>query len=193
MNARPAAMTDVDSPVRLFCPTGARRLQVATAMLALLIFLTVCASIAQAVTAVPPSGALPPPGGLLQPYQFLPEKPGFASWKLLAQVTLTRQNNRMVPQFAAEISQLDGKSIRLQGFMMPLDIGDRQRRFLLTAAPPHCAFCLPAGPDSMVEVRAREPIRYTLDAVAISGRLQVLRDDPAGLYYRLIDAEPVRP
>ncbi|MDW8311862.1 MAG: DUF3299 domain-containing protein [Burkholderiales bacterium] len=149
--------------------------------------------LSEAVTSVPPSGVHPPPGGLLQPYQFLPERPGFVSWKLLAQVGLLRQNNRLVPQFSPEVLQLDGKSIRLQGFMMPLDIGDRQRRFLLTAAPPHCAFCLPAGPESMVEVRAKDPVRYTIDLVAISGRLQVLREDPAGLYYRLVDAEAIRP
>ncbi|MFN3628734.1 MAG: DUF3299 domain-containing protein [Casimicrobiaceae bacterium] len=146
-----------------------------------------------AVSPVPPSGAMPAPGTLLQPYQYLPERPGFMSWKTLSQVTLARQNNRMVPQFSPEIMQLDGKTVRMQGFMMPLDIGERQRRFLLTAAPPHCAFCLPAGPEAMIEVRAKEAIRYTIDTVAVSGRIQLLRDDPAGLYYRLVDAEPVRP
>jgi hypothetical protein len=166
-------------------PLAGRRATVVLAALGL-------AACAWAVTPVPPSGALPAPGTLLQPYQFLPERPGFMSWKTLSQVTLARQNNRMVPQFAPEIVQLDGKTVRMQGFMMPLDIGDRQRRFLLTAAPPHCSFCLPAGPDSMIEVRAKDPIRYTIDAVALSGRIQILRDDPAGLYYRLVDAEPLR-
>jgi uncharacterized protein len=37
-------------------------------------------------------------------------------------------------------------------------------------------------------VRAKSEVRYGFDAVSLSGKLQVLKDDPAGLYYRLIDA-----
>jgi hypothetical protein len=137
---------------------------------------------ANAVTPVPDAGALMPAS------QFLPEKPGFTSWRVLAQVELIKQNSKLLPAFAPTVSALDGKTIRVQGFMMPLDIGDKQRRFLLVAAPPHCSFCLPAGPDAMIEVRAKSDVRYGFDAVSLSGKLQVLKDDPAGLYYRLVDA-----
>ena len=135
-----------------------------------------------AVTPVPAQGALMPAS------QFLPEKPGFTSWRTFAQVELVKQNSKMLPTFAQNVTALDGKVVRVQGFMMPLDIGDKQRRFLLVAAPPHCAFCLPAGPDAMIEVRAKSDVRYGFDAVSLSGKLQVLKDDPAGLYYRLVDA-----
>ena len=137
---------------------------------------------AHAVTPVPANGALMPASA------FLPEKPGFTSWRVLAQVELVKQNSKMLPTFASDVAALDGKMIRVQGFMMPLDIGDKQRRFLLVAAPPHCSFCLPAGPDAMIEVRAKTDVRYGFDAVSLSGKLQVLKDDPAGLYYRLVDA-----
>lgn len=139
-----------------------------------------------AVTPVPANGALMPAS------QFLPEKPGFTSWRLLGQVELVKQNRKMVPAFDRAVTALDGKTISVQGFMMPLDIGDKQRRFLLVAAPPHCAFCLPAGPDAMIEVRAKSDIRYGFDAISVSGKLQVLKDDPAGLYYRLVDAVPAQ-
>lgn len=135
-----------------------------------------------AVTPVPAQGALMPPS------QYLADKPGFTSWRTLAQVELVKQNRKMVPSFAQSITALDGKVVRVQGFMMPLDIGDKQKRFLLVAAPPHCAFCLPAGPDAMIEVRAKSDVRYGFDAISLSGTLQVLKDDPAGLYYRLVDA-----
>lgn len=139
-----------------------------------------------AVTPVPAEGALMPAS------QFLPEKPGFTSWRVLGQVELVKQNKKMVPAFDQSVTALDGKTVRVQGFMMPLDIGDKQRRFLLVAAPPHCAFCLPAGPDAMIEVRAKSDIRYGFDAISVSGKLQVLKDDPAGLYYRMIDAVPAQ-
>ena len=142
----------------------------------------VIGSAAHAVTPVPAAGALMPAS------QFLPEKAGFTSWRVLAQVELVKQNSKLLPAFAQDVTALDGKFIRVQGFMMPLDIGDKQRRFLLVAAPPHCSFCLPAGPDAMIEVRAKSDVRYGFDAVSLSGKLQVLKDDPAGLYYRLVDA-----
>ena len=141
---------------------------------------------ASAVTPVANQGALPPAS------QFLPEKPGFTSWRVLAQVELVKQDRKMVPKFESAVTALDGKVVTVQGFMMPLDIGDKQRRFLLVAAPPHCAFCLPAGPDAMIEVRAKTDIRYGFDAVGLSGKLQVLKDDPAGLYYRMVDAVPAQ-
>ena len=139
-----------------------------------------------AVTPVPAQGALMPSS------QFLAEKPGFTSWRVLAQVELVKQDRKMVPKFESVVTALDGKVVKVQGFMMPLDIGDKQRRFLLVAAPPHCAYCLPSGPDAMIEVRAKSDIRYGFDAVAVSGELQVLRDDPAGLYYRMVDAVPAQ-
>jgi hypothetical protein len=36
-------------------------------------------------------------------------------------------------------------------------------------------------------------VRLAEDQVTLSGRLQVLRNDPNGLYYRLVDAAPVAP
>jgi hypothetical protein len=142
--------------------------------------------VGHAVTPAPAGGALMPPS------QFLPEKPGFTSWRTLGQVELVKQDRKLLPSFAQPVVALDGKNVRVQGFMMPLDIGDKQRRFLLVAAPPHCSYCLPAGPDAMIEVRAKTDVRYGFDAIALSGKLQLLKDDPAGLYYRLLDAVVVQ-
>ena len=55
-----------------------------------------------------------------------------------------------------------------------------------------CSFCTPGGPESMVEVKARTPVKYTLEPVVIEGRFAVLADDPYGLYYRVSDAVGVK-
>jgi hypothetical protein len=96
-----------------------------------------------------------------------------------------------VPQFSQSILKLDATEVRLQGFMMPLEMGDKQKHFVLTAMPQTCSFCLPGGPDSLVEVRAKTPVKYTFDPVVLTGKLTVLKDDPNGLYYRLTDAVAV--
>ena len=118
----------------------------------------------------------------------LPEMKGVVSWKTLAEVTPVREKDRFVPQFSKEINALDKKEVKLQGFMMPLDMGEKQKRFLLVAMPPSCSFCLPGGPDQLVEVVAKTPVKYGFDPVVISGKFTVLKDDPMGLYYRLVDA-----
>jgi uncharacterized protein len=123
--------------------------------------------------------------------QVLPEINGVVSWKTLAQVEPVKQGSKMVPQFSRDIMGLDKKDIRVQGFIIPLDMGDKQKHFLLSAVPPHCPFCLPAGPDSIVEVMAKKPLAYGFEAIVVAGRFAVLKDDPAGVLYRMTDAEPV--
>src|SRR5262245_1370780 len=121
----------------------------------------------------------------------LPELKGVVSWKTLEKVTPVKQKDRFVPQFAKDIEALDKKEVKLQGFMMPLDTGERQKRFLLTSMPPSCAFCLPGGPDQLVEVQAKNPVKYGFDPIIVTGKFVVLKDDPMGLYYRLTDAVAV--
>jgi hypothetical protein len=131
-----------------------------------------------------------PPG--VDPNQFkpLPERKDVVSWKTLSQVELVKQKDRYVPQFAKDVSALDQKEVKVQGFMMPLQVGDKQSHFVLTAMPQSCAFCLPGGPESMVEVKSKTPVKYTFEAVVLTGKLTVLKDDPTGIFYRLTDAVP---
>ncbi|HVP09069.1 MAG TPA: DUF3299 domain-containing protein [Burkholderiales bacterium] len=84
------------------------------------------------------------------------------------------------------------KEVKLQGFMMPLELGDRQSHFILAATPQDCAFCMPGGPESLVEVKARKPMAYGMEPVVLSGKLAVLKDDPTGVFYRLTDAVPAK-
>ena len=121
----------------------------------------------------------------------LPERADVVSWKTLAQVESVKQGGKIVPGFSREILGLDRTDVKVQGFMIPLDIGEKQKRFLLSAVPPHCQFCLPAGPDAMVEVEAKTPVSYTFDPIVVAGRFAVVKDDPAGILYRMSGAARV--
>jgi hypothetical protein len=114
------------------------------------------------------------------------------SWKTFAQVELTRAENRIAPRFSEALAALDQKEVKVQGFMLPLDVGEKHALFILSAVPPTCAFCMPGGPEAVVEVRAKRPLAYTDDAVTVSGKLSVLKNDPTGIFYRLTDAMPVK-
>jgi len=128
------------------------------------------------------------------PTQFKPlqERKDVLSWKLLSQVELVKQKDRYVPQFAADVAALDQKVVKVQGFMMPLQMGDKQSHFVLSAMPQSCSFCLPGGPESMVEVKTKTPVKYSFDALVLSGKLSVLKEDPTGVFYRLTDAETAK-
>ena len=132
----------------------------------------------------------PTPG--VDPNQFkpLPDRKDVVSWKLLSQVELVKQKDRYVPQFAKDVAALDQKEIKVQGFMMPLQVGDKQSHFVLTAMPQSCSFCLPGGPESMVEVKTKTPVKYTFEPVVVTGKMAILKDDPTGVFYRLTDAIP---
>ena len=71
--------------------------------------------------------------------------------------------------------------------MMPLEPGDKQHHFLLSSVPTSCNFCVPAGPEGLIEVRTKQAVRYSLEPVVVEGILAVLSDDPYGMYYRVTD------
>jgi hypothetical protein len=120
----------------------------------------------------------------------LPERKDVVSWKLLAQVELVKMKDKFVPQFSTGVAALDKKEVKVQGFMMPLEMGDKQTHFILSAMPVSCAFCMPGGPEQLVEVKTKAPVKYTFEPVVLTGKLAVLKDDPTGVFYRLTDAKP---
>ena len=126
------------------------------------------------------------------PIKPLPLREDVLPWSTLTQLEKKTTKTRVVPQFSAEQQALHGTVQRVQGFMVPLDAKELQVHFLLTTVPLTCSFCIPGGPESMIEVRAKLPVRYGLEPVVVQGRLQLLKDDPYGLFYRLVDAVPVK-
>lgn len=122
----------------------------------------------------------------------LPERKDVVSWKTFAQVELVKLKDRYVPQFSSNVTALDSKEVKVQGFMLPLELGDKQSHFVLSAMPSTCSFCMPGGPEAMVEVKTKKPVKYSFDPLVLTGKLAVLKDDPTGIFYRLTDAEPAK-
>ncbi len=121
----------------------------------------------------------------------LKERADVLPWSVLTSVKTKVVKNRLLPVYPAEVQALNQKNQRIQGFMMPLDPGEKHKHFLLSSVPLTCSFCLPGGPESMVEVKTKTPVKYSLEVVVVEGKFAVLTDDPYGLYYRISDAVPV--
>ncbi len=126
------------------------------------------------------------------PFAPLQERSDVLPWSLLTDVKTKVEKNRILPIFSAPVMALNQKSQRVQGFMMPLEPGEKQRHFLLSSVPLTCSFCVPGGPESMVEVKTKTPVKYSMEPVVVEGQFAVLKDDPNGLYYRINDATPIK-
>jgi hypothetical protein len=126
------------------------------------------------------------------PFAPLQARADVVPWSVLTDVKTKVDKNRMLPVFPAPVLALNQKTQRVQGFMMPLEPGEKQKHFLISSVPMTCSFCVPGGPESMVEVKTKTPIKYSLEAVVVEGQFAVLTDDPYGLYYRIDDATAVK-
>jgi hypothetical protein len=139
-----------------------------------------------------PAGTGPGVHGANSPFAPLQPRADVVPWSVLTDVRTKTDKNKVLPVFGMSQMALNQKTQRIQGFMMPLEPGEKQKHFLLTSVPMSCGFCVPGGPESMVEVRTRTPVAYSLEPVVVEGKFQVLLDDQYGLFYRVTDAASVK-
>lgn len=143
-----------------------------------------------------PGGALQPDASRTNPQGgfFIgadPAPAGTIPWTLLLSTqTVQKADKKFGPAFPPDVRKLNNQKVKLYGFMMPLDQSKQQKRFLLSAYPPHCSFCLTGGPESLVEVIADKPVEFTFEPLILSGRMAVLDNDV--VYYRLSNATVVK-
>ena len=119
----------------------------------------------------------------------LPDVDGTVSWDLLGSVDSREGDHGLLePTFSDELRELDGREVKIQGFMMPLDNSEKQQHFLVSRTPPSCFYCLPGGPESVIEVKAQRPMEFSFDPVVLSGDMQLVENSDMGLFYRLENA-----
>ena len=168
----------------------------ATAGLALCFGGTAVAQVLSSPLGTPPAGLASGTGagthGAGSPFAPLQARNDVIPWSVLTDVKTRTEKNRILPIFNASQTALNQKTQRIQGFMMPLEPGTSQRHFLLSSVPLTCSFCTAGGPESMVEVRTKTPVKYGMEPVVVEGKFSVLNDDSYGLYYRMTDATSVK-
>ena len=98
-----------------------------------------------------------------------------------------------VPKFSPAVKKLEGKTITLKGYILPLE-GRRSQDYFIFSAYPYnlCYFCGGAGIESVAEVYCKEPIKYTTKMITIKGTL-TLNDsgDLDKMIYTLSNVEKV--
>lgn len=120
-------------------------------------------------------------------------------WTTLGKVTFKKQYDEMlgfkvdVPVFAEEVRALAGKMVEVKGYIIPVEGYKNQKEFVFSAFPySMCFFCGGAGPETVMEVYSKEPVKYTAEAIIIRGKLELNDSDVNRLMYILNGAEMVR-
>ena len=122
-----------------------------------------------------------------------------STWKTLSNITFTTEYDELMgykvdkPVFSAVVQALEGKEIELRGYIIPTEGYRSSKEFVFSAYPYNmCFFCGGAGPETVMEVYAREPIDFTAEAIRIRGKLGLNRDDINRLMFNLQDAVQVK-
>lgn len=117
-------------------------------------------------------------------------------WKTLSKITFKKQYDEMlgfkvdVPIFSEDIKKLAGKEIKIKGYIIPVEGYKSHKEFIFSAFPySMCFFCGGAGPETVMEVYAKEPIKYSAEAVTLKGKLELNDSDVNRLIYTLKDVE----
>lgn len=113
-------------------------------------------------------------------------------WKTLLSVKYTYNKHQYIPKFDTKIKSLDGKRIRIKGFMYPLEETTTHSFFMLSYYPINiCFFCGGAGPESVVEVSSAKPIKFSSEPMTLEGTLKLNHADPDRLFFILLGAKRV--
>lgn len=116
-------------------------------------------------------------------------------WKTLSKITYKKEYNELmgfkidVPVFSDAIKALEGQEVEVKGYIIPVEGYVSHREFILSAFPYNmCFFCGGAGPETVMEVVAIDPIEYDADQIKLRGKLKLNADDINRLMFLLEDA-----
>lgn len=98
-----------------------------------------------------------------------------------------------VPVFGSRVKELQGNTIRLKGYIIPLQELRGQNYFVFSRYPFNlCYFCGAAGPETIIEVNSQQEIPFTEDLIELEGRFELNASDPDHLMYRLKEAKQLK-
>ena len=124
------------------------------------------------------------------------DETGSKTWKTLSKITYRKQFDELlgfkidIPVFSDDVKALEGKEIVVKGYIIPTEGYKSHTEFVFSAFPYNmCFFCGGAGPETVMEVIAKDPIKFTAEAVSIRGVLELNEDDINRLMYILKEVE----
>lgn len=117
-------------------------------------------------------------------------------WKDLSEVSYKISEDEYgelyVPEFSDKIKALEGKEVTADGYIIPFEGMFKPEHIILSSLPlAECFFCGSGGPETVMEVMLKNPVKYTSKRVKVKGKLTLNAKDPEKLMYILEEGELV--
>jgi len=110
-------------------------------------------------------------------------------WGDLARALVVRKGSTYQTTFLAPVLALDGKTISIVGHVTAVMGKDKPtKQFLLSSNAFLCDGCEPPTPTEVVEVNTKDFVMSRDGVATVSGRFEIVKNDPNGLAYRLNNA-----
>ncbi len=121
------------------------------------------------------------------------------TWKTLSKISYKKEFDELMgfkidkPVFSDAIKSLNGKEITIKGYIIPVEGYKSHKEFIFSAFPySMCFFCGGAGPETVMEVRAKEAVKYTAESIVLKGKLFLNDTDINKLMFKLEGATLVK-
>lgn len=120
-------------------------------------------------------------------------------WKTLGKISYKKEYDELMgfkidkPVFSEDVKKLDGKEVTVKGYIIPVEGYKSHTEFIFSAFPySMCFFCGGAGPETVMEVEAKEAIKYSAESITIRGTLKLNDKDINRLMYKLVNVRLVK-
>lgn len=128
-------------------------------------------------------------------WQISPRK---ITWKDLQDVRFRKRFHKqekmffLYPEFGEKVKALEGKEVEIRGYMIP--VNPNENIYVLSAQPmAACFFCGGSGPESIIQLKLKNPKRFATDEIwTVRGTLRLNEDNIEELNYILQGTEFIR-
>ncbi|HOY13772.1 MAG TPA: hypothetical protein PLY70_11555 [Saprospiraceae bacterium] len=120
-------------------------------------------------------------------------------WKNLAKISYKKEYDAVMgfkidkPVFGESIKAMEGKEVEVKGYIIPVDGYKSHKEFVFSAFPySQCFFCGGAGPETVMEVEAKDAIKFTAESIVFKGILSLNDSDVNRLMFKISKATLVK-
>lgn len=129
------------------------------------------------------------------------QRPPDRMWELFSKTRFTEKLNRKFgqyfyyPNFPEELKKLEGQPVELQGFFIPLEMGNVNTLILSKYPMAECFFCGGSGPESVAVayLKSKPTQKLKMDQIIkVRGTLQLNAEDVEEMTFILKNAEIIK-
>ncbi|MBI1309295.1 MAG: DUF3299 domain-containing protein [Proteobacteria bacterium] len=110
-------------------------------------------------------------------------------WNTLikSKISYSNKEPHITAKLTPEIKAMNGRTITVDGFMLPMDSGEKSTHFLLSKRTPTCPFCPPGEPNEVIEVIAKKGVPYDDTMLTMQGTFRLTNNTENGIFFVMKD------